>query len=544
MATLFREVSYPLQSLVNEIDIGAIGLPDIQRPFVWKDTKVRELFDSMYKGYPVGYLLLWASAGASDGSNVISTDGKQRHPNLLIVDGQQRLTSLYAVMRGKKIIRDNFKEGRITISFKPLEEKFEIPNAASKRSAEYVQDISVLWQPGFVMYQFVDGFIRKLEESRTLADDEKTKIWDTIQKVKNLEHYSFSALELSASISEEQVSDIFVRINSQGQKLNQADFILTLMSVFWDEGRTKLEEFCRASRVPNLEEPSSFNYIITPSPDQMLRVSVGLGFKRAVLKYVYNILRGKDLETGEYSTEKRESQFGVLKTANTKTLNLTNWHEYLKCLKQSGYIRGDIVSSKATIIYVYIMFLIGREDYRMDLHELRRLIAKWFFMCTVTGRYTGSPESQMEFDLSHLRNVSTADEFKSVLLSFITTKFTDDFWKIALPDDLATSSAKSPSMYAYFASLNILDAYGLFSRLKVSSLLQEGLRAKVSPLEIHHLFPKAFLNQQGIDEQQQTNQIANFALVEWADNKGISDRSPAEYLPEYLSRFSAEEITQ
>ena len=190
------------------------------------------------------------------------------------------------------------------------------------------------------------------------------------------------------------------------------------------------------------------------------------------------------------------------------------------------------------------MFLIGREEYKMDMFELRKLISQWFFMCIITGRYTGSPESQMEFDLSQLRGIYSVEQFKNVLLNIINTKFTDDFWNITLPNNLATSSATSPSMYAYYASLNILNADGLFSKMKVHDLLQEGLRSKKSPLEIHHLFPKAYLISIGITEQQQTNQIANYALVEWSDNIKIADTAPAEYLPKYLSRLTQEQQKQ
>jgi hypothetical protein len=540
MATLFREVKYTLQALINDIDMGVIGLPDIQRPFVWKDTKVRDLFDSMYKGYPVGYLLLWANANTEVPKQIgIST--KQKIPSLLIVDGQQRLTSIYAVVKGKEIIREHFNKEQIVISFKPLDEKFEIPDAASKKSPEYVQNISVLWEPDFDMYEFVEEFIHSIEASHPLSKDEKTRIRKNINTVKNLEHYPFSALELSASISEEQVSDIFVRINYQGQKLNQADFILTLMSVFWDEGRTELENFCRETRIPNMNAASAFNYIITPKPDQMLRVSIGLAFKRAVLRYVYSILRGKDLETGIFDTERREVQFFKLKEAQQKVLNLTNWHEYLKCIKQAGYIKGDLLSSKINIIYVYVIFLIGREEYKIDLYLLRKIISKWFFMSAITGRYTSSPESQMEFDLSLFRSISSGNDFIDTLEKQIKTKFTDDYWKIVLPNNLATSSSTSPAMYAYYASLNILNAYGLFSTMKVHDLLQEGLRSKKSPLEIHHLFPKAYLGKLGITEKQHTNQIANYALVEWNDNIKISDLPPSEYLPNYIQRLSSEE---
>jgi hypothetical protein len=318
------------------------------------------------------------------------------------------------------------------------------------------------------------------------------------------------------------------------------------MSVFWDEGRTDLENFCRDTRLPNLTNATAFNYIIQPTPDQMLRVSVGLAFRRAVLKYIYNILRGKDLETGGFDIERRESQFEKLKKAQEKVLNLTNWHEYLKCIKQAGYLKGDMLSAKTNIIYVYIMFLIGRVDFQIELSELRKIISKWFFMTALTGRYSSSPESQMEQDLSLLRNVTNKQDFINALDQQIHNQFTNDYWSITLPNNgLATSSPTSPAMYAYYASLNILNAVGLFSTMKVSDLLQEGLRAKKSPLEIHHLFPKEYLKKNGIKDQQQINQIANYALVEWSDNIEISDKAPFEYLPKYVERYSNnEELSQ
>jgi len=185
----------------------------------------------------------------------------------------------------------------------------------------------------------------------------------------------------------------------------------------------------------------------------------------------------------------------------------------------------------------------GRVEYNLDLFELRKIIAKWFFMTTLTSRYGSSPESQMEQDLSLLRNITSGQDFINILEQQIYNQFTNDFWTITLPNNsLATSSSTSPAMYAYYASLNLLDATGLFSRMKTHNLLEEGLRAKKSPLEIHHLFPKEYLRRIGITDQQQINQIANYALVEWSDNIDISDKSPSEYLPKYITRYSEEEL--
>lgn len=543
MATLFKEVSYNLQTLIQNIDMGIIGLPDIQRQFVWKDTKVRDLFDSMYKGYPVGYLLFWAN-GLEDSHKTIGADKKQKTPSILIVDGQQRLTSLYAVIKGVDIIRNNYKKEKIVISFKPLDERFEIPDAASQKSPEYLQNISDLWNPDLDMFDYVNRFIEKLRETREINSEDKIKIQNSITRLKSLEAYPFSSLELNAAIEEEQVADVFVRINSEGKKLNMADFILTLMSVFWDEGRKNLEEFCRLARIPAKDAPSPFNYIIEPEPDQMLRVAVGLGFRRARLKYVYSILRGKDLETEKFSIERRDEQFKILKKSQAQVLDILNWHEFLKALKLAGYVKTDYISSKLSVIYAYTLFLIGRVDFNVDLYELKNLIARWFYMITLTGRYTGSAETQMEMDLAKIRNISTAKEFIDTINEIIGTTLTNDFWNINLPGDLSKSSSYSKSLFAYYAALKILGAKGLFSKSLVGDLLQEGMRSNKSALEKHHIFPKEYLKKMGTTEQTEINQIANYALVEWDDNIKISDTAPAEYLPKYKARFTEDEYKQ
>lgn len=539
MATLFKDVKYNLQGLINNIDMGTIGLPDIQRPFVWPDTKVRQLFDSLYKGYPVGYLLFWENANI-DGIKSIGTSNKQKAAQLLIVDGQQRLTSLYAVIKGQEVIRENYTKTNIVIAFNPMEEKFEVPDAAIRRNPRYFQNISEIWKENSNIIKIINQYVSNLKNHVELSEKEEEQIQESFMKLKNLETYPFSVLELSQEIDEEQVADVFVRINSQGKTLNQADFILTLMSVFWDEGRTNLENFCRDARTPSTSHATPFNYLIVPKPDQMLRVAVGLAFRRARLQYIYSILRGKDLETGLFSEERRDLQFENLKVAQAQALDLTNWHEFLKALKQAGFINESFISSNNNILYAYVLFLIGRVDYKVDLFTLKKLIARWFFMSSITGRYTSSPETAMEMDLAKLRSVNTSEEFVNLLNEVIYSQLTNDFWEVTLPMDLSTSSFRSPSLFAYYAALNIHDAVGLFSKLKVHELLQTGLRANKSALERHHLFPKAWLMRNGVTETRDFNQIANFALVEWSDNIAISDKEPKVYLPFYEERFDGE----
>lgn len=538
--TLFKEVNYSLAKLAQDIEIGEIGLPDIQRPFVWPNTKVRDLFDSMYKGFPVGYLLFWAHGGRN-GHRQIGANSKQKIPRLLIVDGQQRLTSLYAVLKGIPVLRDNFRQEHISIAFSPRDQKFQVADAAIRRDPEYIPDISKLWSGELARNRFVKEFVRELREHRPVTESEEDGISDSIDALYDLLNYPFTALELSPDVNEEQVAEVFVRVNSKGTPLNQADFILTLMSVFWDEGRAQLEKFCRDARTPTAESASPYNHLIQPDPDQMLRVGVGLGFHRARLQNVYSILRGKDLDTEEFSDERRKQQFEVLKGSQGFALNLQHWHDYLKTILRAGYLRSDMITSKTGVLYAYALFLIGKHRFMLDDHMLRNVMARWFFMTALTGRYSGSPETVMEQDLNRVKDAKNGEEFISALNGVVSSTFTEDFWNVTLPNELATASPRSPSLFAYFAALNLLEAKVLFSNLKVSDLLNPSLRANRSALERHHLFPKGHLSTLGITEIRETNQIANYALVEWMDNDDISDEAPASYLLRYESRLSPED---
>jgi len=534
--TVFKEIGYSLDTLISEIESGEIDLPEIQRPFKWKNPKVRDLFDSMYRGFPVGYLLFWAN-GLPNGHRQIGTDTKQRVPRLLIVDGQQRLTSLYAVMKGAEVLRENYRKERIFIAFSPKDDVLQVADAAVKNNAEFIPDISVLW--GGARETTVKGYLDRLRARRPVDQEEENRLREAIDRLYDLRSYPFRVLELSADVKEEDVAKVFVRINSMGMALNQADFILTLMSVFWDEGRTDLETFCRLSREPTTAA-SPFNYFIRPDPDQLLRVGVGLGFRRARLEHVYSVLRGKDMETGEFSDKRRDQQFAVLREAQAYTLNLENWQAILKVPKRAGYRSDAMITSQVGLLYTYVLFLIGKRDFRVDDFTLRNVLARWFFMTALTGRYTDSPETSMEQDLGRLRDVRDASGFGALLDSIVKDTLTEDYWTITLPNQLGTSGSRTPSQFAYFAALNLLEARVLFSKMKVSDLLDPASKGNRAALERHHLFPRGYLAKIGIADTRDVNQIANFALLEWPDNNDIGDEAPAKYYPRYARRFSRE----
>ena len=542
MQILFHKVDYPLSKLVIDIDLGEIGLPDIQRPFVWPQAKVRDLFDSMYRGYPIGYFLFWEN-GMPGQHKVIGIGDKQKAPRYLIVDGQQRLTSLYAVLKGKSVIDKDYKPIKIRIAFQPITMKFEVANAAIAHNPEWIPDISALWAKDMPRAKYVKAFLERLHKSRALSEEEEDSITEAIDHLYDLHNYPLTVLEISSSAREEEVAEIFVRINSRGTPLNQADFILTLMSVFWDDGRAELESFCHKAKFPPTDHhPSPYNHFILPEPAQLLRVSVALGFRRAQLEYVYSLLRGKDLETGEFSEEQRDRQFAILKDAQAYVLNLQNWHDFFKVLSRAGYRSSDLISSENAILYTYAMYLIGKRDFDVDEFDLRNLIARWFFMISLTGRYTSSPESRMGQDLALLRGLNKPEEFIGTLENEIKSVLTPDYWEITLPNELATASPRNRGLLAYYASLCLLGAHALFSKVAVAELLDPVLNAKKAALERHHLFPRKYLESQGITDPREVNQVANYALVEWMDNIAISAKPPQTYVPQMERKFSTEEL--
>ena len=529
--TLYRDTGYSLTHLIEDIKHGNIALPDIQRPFVWSATKVRDLFDSMYRGYPVGTLMLWET-GAEIGTKQVGGGDGTKVAKLLIVDGQQRLTSLYAVLTGKAVLTKTFEAKNIRIAFRPSDETFEVTDAAILKDPEFVSDITALWGPSYK--STVRAFFNRLGEAHgyELDDTDQDLLEERVDRVRDLRDFRFQVIELGASADEEQVAEIFVRINSEGVKLNQADFILTLMSVHWEKGRRALEAFARDAVDPKLAGPSSKNPFIDPSPDQLLRAGVGLAFRRGRLQHVYSILRGKSLETGEVSSQRRQEQFERLAQAQDEVLNLSNWHEFLKAIGHAGFRSRRMITSENALVYTYVLWLVGRCDFGLDLKTLRGLIARWFFMAHTTGRYTSSPESQIEADLGRISLLPAGDgsAFCAELDRQVRANFTRDYWEISLPNRLDTSSSRSPVLFAYWAALNLLDAELLFSDIRIRTLLDPGVSAPRS-IERHHLFPRGFLERSGTKDLKLINAIANMAFLDWPDNAAISDDNPLQYWP-------------
>ena len=544
---LFDNIPSKVNDLLTDVKNGRIGLPDLQRPFVWQDNKVRELLDSMMKGYPIGYIMLWSSPDDYENTGHIGKNDKMyKRPDDLVIDGQQRLTALLAAMYGVTIRDKNYNERKIRISFNPLTREFAVWTQAYERNAEWISEISAVFAADqeHNISKFRKAYIKTANEGRLkngspeLTEDEEDIIEENINDLLNLGIYSLPTLKINSKADEENVADIFVRVNSGGQNLTEKNFIETLIAVYDNEVHDSINQFCATSRIP--ANGTSYNQILQVDPSHLIRMAVGVGFKRARLRYAYMLLRGKNLKTGEITQNIRDENLAIFKESLNTVTNLNNWHSFMNLFASAGYLRGSLVASSNAVVFSYVLYLIGKNEYKVPSVVLQKTIRKWIFMSTITGFYTGSTESEVEKQFADLRDVHTADEFVAYLDKIIAMRFTDDYFKYTLPGELNSSSATSPAWYGYLAAINVLGTPMLFSTAPLSQYFVLGTSGDKNAIDKHHIFPKHYLETIGYDNDRDRNQIANFTYLDYTTNIDISDAPPVEYVSRYREKLGEE----
>ena len=550
MEQIFSNTTLTVNQLIEKIDTGELGLPELQRPFIWKDTKVRDLFDSMMRGYPIGYLMLWECPTLEKKKTIGIDVHSYESPRQVIIDGQQRLTSLYAVMKGKAVINSKYDEKSIVISYCPLKNKFEVGSQPTKADPEWIYNISDVFITTNIT-KLIIGFIKKLDDYRNskgemLSEDEQDLISENITALSNLKQHTLPVFDIKANAEEEDVSEIFVRVNSGGVALKQNDFILTLLSLYWDEGRKEIEEFSKESTYPSKDRITSYNPIAEVMAQDIIRVVMAYAFDRGRLKYGYKLLRGSDFDKkGVVDIALRERRLEVLKSKLPDVLNINNWHEFLKSIMNAGYLTGDMILSNNAVFYSYSLYLIAKYRFGASYNENMHLTSLWFFHAALVSLYTSSSESVVENHLNSIKELRTLDEYKKFVLSRVEERLTNDYFNITLmgSEGLAVSGRGNNAWNAYVASLNILNAKILFSKsnLLISKLFEPGTDGKRRSLEKHHLFPKAYLKDQGYTDAK-INQMANYAFIDWKDNMQILDEAPSIYYPVVCEGRSSEEI--
>ena len=537
--SIYTPVTLEVGNILKDVRSGKIGLPDLQRPFVWKNDKVRDLLDSMLRGYPIGYIMLWESPAEEVGKTetIGANDKSYSSPKELVIDGQQRLTALLASFYGIPVKDKNFSERVIRVAYDPIERQFKNADASTDKDPRYVSAVSEVFEANRLnkLSKFRREFIKELNDSNLkkgldeLTDEEEDQIENGLNALLGLERYYLPTLNITASADEEMVSDIFVRVNSQGQALKQDDFIMTLLSVYEPEMRERIERFCEDSHIP--AQNTSYNPLIKVSPTHLIRATVGVGFKRGRLRYAYQILRGRDLKTKETSATTREENFEKFGKALEYVLDLNNWHAFINTLSEAGYINADQISSSNALFFNYAFYIIGKYEFKMEPLRIKRLIRRWYFASALTAYYVGSFESDFEQQLNDISKLSSSDEFEAYFDRSIEALLTDDYFRITLPADLDANEATGPTWYGFVASQIVLGAKALFNTVPLSQLVGPYSSGTKKAVDKHHLFPDNYLKEVGHIADRSNR--ANFTYVDYQNNIYISDDPPSEYVSKY-----------
>ena len=146
---------HPIETLLTWVKSGEIAVPEIQRPFVWDATKVRNLLDSLYLGYPVGYLIVWRNP------TVKLKDGSASSGKRILIDGQQRITALMAALLGREVLTKDYETVKIRIAFNPIENRFEVTNPAIQKNAAWIDDISKVFDAETSLAELTDNLHRE-----------------------------------------------------------------------------------------------------------------------------------------------------------------------------------------------------------------------------------------------------------------------------------------------------------------------------------------------------------------------------------------------
>ena len=550
MDQIFNNTNLTVNQLIEKIDMGDLGLPELQRPFVWKDKQVRDLFDSMMKGYPIGYLMLWECPFLEKKKTIGVNAHSYEEPKEVIIDGQQRMTSLYAVMKNQKVIAKGYKEKAIIISYNPLLNKFEVGNQAIKKNPEWIYNISDVFTTTN-QHKYITNFTTQLREYRegkgnTLTETEEDSIQERISAVANLKNHTLPVFNIKSNTEEEDVSDIFVRVNSGGESLTQNDFILTLLALYWNEGRKQIETFSKESTCPT-NDATSYNQITNIEPSDIIRVVMAYAFDRGQLKYGYKLLRGVDFEKRSIDIALRNARFETLKSKLPDVLNVHNWHEFLKAIMNAGYLSKEIISSENAIFYTYALYLIAKYRFYATENENMHMVSLWFFYAQLTSIYTGSFETTVQSHLNTIKQLSSLEEYRSFIISRVEEHLTNDYFNVTLvgTTGLGVSGHGNNAWNAYVAALNILNPRILFSKsnLLVSKLFEPATKGSRKSLEKHHLFPKAYLKRLGFLDNR-INQMANYAYIDWKNNMEILDDAPSVYYPIICEGRTVEDIAK
>ena len=530
-----------ISGILGLIKANDIAIPEIQRPFVWKNKQVRDLIDSLFRGYPVGYIILWKNP------NVKLKDGTISAGKKVLIDGQQRITALMTAIAGKEIFNADYKPCRVKIAFNPIAalsneeeaEIFAVQTPVHLKSKYWIPDIAEIFKDDFSSFSFISSYCNNN------PDVTPEQVEQALGRLKTICNQSIGIIELSESLEIDIVTDIFVRINSKGTTLNQGDFVMSKIAADEVHGgntlRKIIDYFSHLAVVP-----SYYDYLIThdkgfcelpenyikrlawlkndnetvydPQCDDIIRVVFMYKFKRAKIAELVKMLSGRDFDTRDYKEEIIDSTYKELYSGVLDFINEYNFKQFVIAIKSAGFISDKLINSNMAIDFAYALYLILQNSKEVSVSEIKNIVQKWYVLSVLTGRYSSSPETAFAKDLRRINEVGVVETLKNIEAAVLS----ENFWEIQIPQDLSFTSTNNPTYLVYLAAQVYFNDISLLSQnITVKELIELGG-------DVHHIFPKQYLKDNHF-EKNQYNQEANYAYLDRPVNVSIGKSAPDEY---------------
>lgn len=544
--------SLPVSVLISQILSKQIAIPEIQRPFVWKAKQVRDLMDSLYKGYPTGYIIIWQNP------NIKLKDGSLSVGKKIIIDGQQRITALMTAIAGLPIVNSDYKKCRIKIAFNPFAalsddkdaEIFAVQDSSHLKSKKWIPDIAEIFQTGFNMF----GFVR--EYCTNNPDMRDSDLGEILSKLLNIGNRQIGIIELSDTLEIDLVTDIFIRINSKGTSLSQGDFVMSKIAADEKFGGNQLRkaidyfshlaiepsfystikendvDFARSDYFPKMEWlKDDLETVFDPDCDDVLRVAFMYKFKRAKLADLVGLLSGRDFKTRDYNESIVENTYKELIDGVKNVINENNFKQFMIAIKGAGFVSNKLVTSNMALDFAYTLYLILKKNESIAVGEVKRIVQKWYVLSVLTGRYSSSPETAFAKDL----RLIDENGVQKVLQDIEAATLSDNFWNVKVVQDLEYTSTNNPTFLVFLAAQIMQNDVSLLStNVPVRDLVLLGG-------DIHHIFPKDYLKKLG-HEKNSYNQDANYVYLDKPINISIGNKAPNVYFGEAFEQCETQTI--
>ena len=548
----YKITQYSVSSILGYVENSQIAIPEIQRPFVWKGEEVRALIDSLYEGYPIGYLIVWQNSQVR-----VRNFGKGGTKKILI-DGQQRVTALMAALLGKEVLDEQYQSHRIRIAFNPLagkgEERFAVCDTKHEEDSRWIPDISIFFRRDFSFRQF------EKEYKEANPDEDFTPLEESVDTLKEIVKHQVGVIELSFLLDIDVVSEIFIRINLQGKPLNQEDFVMSKISVNEQYGgdyiRNCIDYFCHLLREPSFyqvlqqNETEFFNSeygkaltwcqneeqsLYIPSYADVLKVVLISYFGKTRIGDLVHLLSGRDGEKKifskkEISKKVSEEAFEKLGAGVKAFVCEENFQGFQKALKKAGYSCSRLLYSQSVLNYCYAMYLLM---YRQGIGEKEResLLSKWITMAMITGHYQSGGESTVQKDYANAQE----EGFASYLAQIEELKLTDEFYNNILSEKFTSTTARTAPFLAYVATQCARGVHSLYSDVTIEELYK-------NKTESYQILPKAYLAKCGYKTREIYGQVANLTYISKETKDIIRKKSPVDYKVDLEKAIGIEKI--